>query len=345
MVGKLDPVVDDRIRAFERDAARGDPLARRRARAERLRAGEPLTALAPDLRLSSWNALEDEERLEVAQHVARALAARGMSLTVTDVGRYGPASDRPIARLRDERTDLVYALVPGGTLAPGLDARERARVAELERELMDSDDDALVDEEVDEEGDEAGGWPPRGPDVEVAPFLLATTSVPLGCAALERVVTRPDVGLNGVEAGDAYARWVSVTDLPAALRALGARLPTPGEVEWAARGGSSLLFPWGDDLAFYEVAFSERQWDAPALSLSPANQDGWPGTNAFGLRALGGASFWVGGAERLGTWGGAGESWPWQSCGEWRSVLPGVIWPRGEDPDDASTLRPVIGLA
>lgn len=89
----------------------------------------------------------------------------------------------------------------------------------------------------------------------------------------------PVVNVNILAAGS-YCRWV------------GKRLPTEAEWEFAARGGSNSLFPWGDELPDRQRAnFGNHVGTTTAVGSYPAN--------AFGLYDMAG-NVWQFMADRWG---------------------------------------------
>jgi formylglycine-generating enzyme required for sulfatase activity len=70
----------------------------------------------------------------------------------------------------------------------------------------------------------------------------------------------PSVFQDGPDAAQRPVEWISWNDSQAFLAALNAlglgrfRLPTEAEWEYAARGGTSTRFPWGEDSSYRELA-------------------------------------------------------------------------------------------
>ena len=190
-----------------------------------LRAAPSDTApLLPLLRLAAWNALTPEARLEVAQLLAAALGARSRPLTLLGVAGFGPNREQPVARYLDARTELVFALVPGGTLRPGLSEEEFAYLKRLG------------------EFHEAAEAPRQSEPIEIEPFLMSVAPVRAGFAGLPEFEYQDEVEIDS----DSFVPTsLSPEDVPDALRAVEAALPTTLQLEWVGRGGRGLLFPWG----------------------------------------------------------------------------------------------------
>lgn len=322
-------MTDRRLRTLERAARAGDPGARQQLRRERLRtAPEDVSALQDDLQLRTWNALPAAEREEVAGLFAGLLAVRRRPMDLLEVRGFGPGAEQPIARYRDRATGLIYALIPGGTLEPGLTEEQVERVLALgaPRGLL------LL---------------PRarsGTSVPVRPFLMSIAPVPVGCPTLPpglREGTWSEAVGQYVDPGRrAVPCYLAGQVLADAQRAAGARLPTADQLEWAARGGARELFPWGDDLGPFEEPFS-----AVSEELAPPRDAvrtwSWPRCSRFGLLAPGAASVWcVADEGRLRCWGGAHEWSPWGGPA-WLAAVNGFT--RADD-GDPHALLPVIPI-
>lgn len=321
-------MADERLRKAERAASAGDPEARRQWRRDRLRvAPDDVSPLVDDLQLERWNALRPDERVELAEQLGRVLEVRRRPMDLLDVRGFGPDAQQPVARYRDRATKLVFALIPGGRFAPGLSDAQLEALRAL-GEL----DDVCVD------------LPARQPEVAVAPFLMSVLPVTTDCPVMPATLRRG--ALTHVDHGRESATWyLAEEDLNPALAALGCALPGATEVAWAARGGLELLYPWGNDLRFEEVARATGDWAVPALALGLPSRAidaaGWPSANGFGLLALGGPAMWClrpdGGRC---AWAGAGEGWPWQGPGGSTLSVIGALHPAYED----ACLRPVITI-
>lgn len=325
-------MADETLRRAQRAARRGDREARRDWRRGQLRvAPGDVGPLLDDLQLEAWNALVTDERLEVAEQLARVLEVRRRPMDLLGVRGFGPDAAQPVARYRDRATGLVFALVPGGRFRPGVSPAQ----VEALRALGELDE--LDELELD--------LPPLRAEVQVRPFLCSVLPVTTGCPTMPAGI--PRAGLTSVfDEGDGAATWyLREADLDAAIAALGCELPGEDQVSWAARGGRELLYPWGNDLRFEELAHSTRDWTVLELALtlppSAVETAAWPAANGFGLLALGGPAMWCvrQGGERT-AWSGAGESWPWQGPGRSTLSVIGAVHPAYED----ACLRPVITL-
>lgn len=312
-------MADERIREADRKARTGDPEARRRHRREHVRAAPAdVSVLLPYLELTAWNALPEDERLEVAELFALVLEARRRPMELVDVRGFGPEGEQPVARYRDPATDLVFALVPGGQFEPGLTDEQVAALVELG------------------EFDPADGRPPGIQErVSVRPFLMGIAPV------------RPCEYMDDPEC-DFFDKFLNEIEVDSALRRRGCLLPDAHQLEWVARGGPApQLFPWGDDLALYEAARESRSWNIDQLANDVAEDEDmtrWPLANRFGILALGGPEMWCRDLTgELATWSGSTDAWPLQDRGRWLAAVCG--WVRPQSPDfaaDGGVIRPVI---
>jgi len=203
--------------------------------------------------------------------------------------------------------------------------------------------------------DELPGVGPMQPAIEfeIPSFLIADRPVSRRLAS----VLLPEADLSERRFNDALpdqggpvyltrGEGVQVTE------ALGARFPLELQWEYAARGGTTTLFPFGD-----------------APPRNGRELDGWMGgslhgaeliPNGFGLynlffgewcRELWRSSHGPRAAVHrscYATRGGGASMWPWQGRGEWFSCLSAVrlrcFSPGDSDAPHSAALRPVIEL-
>jgi len=310
---------DARVRAAGRAAL--DPVARREALRRHVRsAPDDVEPLLPYFELETWRQLALEDHTLIAELFARILAARVRPMSALQIAHYGQSQDQPVARFLDPATELVFALIPGGTFQPGLSEEELGAL------------------EAWGEFHEKPSAPTRTESVRVAPFLMSVSPIPACCAGL------PDFFLAPFDTHEeqAFPASLEPRDVPKALRLVGAALPTTHQVEWAARGGRDWLFPWGDELdLIWEGGEGAVAIEFPRdlRAVQP-----WPRANDFGLIALGGVSIYCTGTndDRLHMWGGAGMLFPWQGCGEW--CLSAGALSRLSHPDDGVGLRPILPI-
>jgi hypothetical protein len=164
-------------------------------------------SVADDLELSRWQRAAPARRAEIVKAIGAALD--GFALR--------PDGERWV----HEKRELEFAIVPGGRFVPGI-ARFEVRARQWFHSFNGEPSSSLW---------LAGSDAPcdLGPKAEadIGPFLIATT--PLG---------------DNMKLVDWKFDW---NEAVAICASLGMSLPTSVEVEWAARAGQDVLFPWGDD--------------------------------------------------------------------------------------------------
>jgi formylglycine-generating enzyme required for sulfatase activity len=135
-------------------------------------------------------------------------------------------------------------------------------------------------------------------------------------------VTNGAYGSSGNWAGDDQPRdSISWTDADTHCKSRGARLPTEAEWEYAARGPSDLIYPWGDDFVADNVVYEPNSRHQTAKVGSRPGGISWVG--AFDLS--GNVSEWVN--DRYDT-------------DYYETLVEGVVNPQGaENGTDASLLR------
>jgi len=135
-------------------------------------------------------------------------------------------------------------------------------------------------------------------------------------------VTNGAYGSSGNLAGDELPRdSVSWTDADTHCQSRGARLPTEAEWEYAARGPSNLIYPWGDDFVADNVVFEPNSRHQTAKVGSHPDGTSWVGVYDLS----GNVSEWVNDRYDADYYG---------------TLAEGVVNPQGaEDGTDASLLR------
>jgi formylglycine-generating enzyme required for sulfatase activity len=135
-------------------------------------------------------------------------------------------------------------------------------------------------------------------------------------------VTNGAYGSSGHWAGDDLPRdSISWTEAKTHCRSRGARLPTEAEWEYAARGPSSLIYPWGNDFVANNVLYEPNSRHRTAKVGSYPGGISWVG--AFDLS--GNVSEWVNDKYDADYYG---------------TLVEGEVSPQGvEDGTDATLLR------
>ena len=135
-------------------------------------------------------------------------------------------------------------------------------------------------------------------------------------------VTNGAYGSSGNWAGDELPRdSISWTDADAYCKNRGARLPTEAEWEYAARGPSNLIYPWGNDFVGNNVVYEPNSQHQTTKVGSRPDGISWVG--AFDL--IGNVSEWVNDQYDAGYYG---------------TLAEGVVNPQGaENGTEASLLR------
>ncbi|MER6915628.1 hypothetical protein ABT354_28485 [Streptomyces sp. NPDC000594] len=195
-----------------------------------------------ELTLDRWRSLE----LPAAQRFAQEVADRvgGRVVRVETVEHLGA----PLHRVRVERAEREFALIPGGTVTLGFDP-ERWRPTPGQ-----SADYAASLEQ---------GFG-HGPDLRAH---LARVLSP------RREVTLPTVlmAVEDEELGEGPHDIRAISDIPAVLAAEGLRMPGADEWEHACGAGAETLFRWGDTCPLDRVPYDDGD--------GPQHRPG-----AFGLR-------------------------------------------------------------
>ena len=254
------------------------------------------TRLFERLHADAWGSADESSRAAIAEDVAAACRAAKRSVVLTKERSNG----FPV--LRDERSHSDLVVVPRGTFARGYPAEKKEALARLFTALE------AVPPYKPTMSEEAP-WRPadlvRTEEArEVGPFLVAVDP--------------------GIPTNDA--------DLASALADDDLALPSSREIEWAFRGPSEQLFPWGDELPDW---LARKAYEHAIESLTDAaracGQDTSIAFGAFGVRDPVTLSVWcdsprdddpeLAAAFPFAFRGGAGECAPWQGCNEWMHWL------------------------
>jgi len=274
---------------------------------------------------------------------------------------------------------MTFSLIPGGTFQPGYDDALLKQLHVLYRKvtincLGESEDEIASSHpewlEMSEIIPVFASKVPRDlrlrPPITVSPILMATELVQSTMPDFDRFVdlSRSSRSVKRLAAhpflGGVNLRWPQVEPI---LQHYRWSLPTSEEFEWALRGGVSSLFYWGNEPplflregygSVYSAKECQASWEAlMSSSFAPDRERTWPWCNRFGLAAMVAQSTWCtptrvpGDPFPLIIRGGAADSWPWQACGEWVSLLSAVEGrrPLGACYADLAAVRPIIHIA
>jgi formylglycine-generating enzyme required for sulfatase activity len=265
--------------------------------------------------------------------IVNALVSQLNGFEVADATSY--ASEAPIRMfsLRERATGIVFLLIPGGTFMMGFDEAQKQALLSLRFQLMEADEqDIFIDESF---INNSSFWHPVHA-VHLAPFLLAR--FPLSWSQASQFISLDESNfiyrdyLDGLQVPNAEAAYLSVEAVEALLQVSGHILPSESQWEYASRAGTTTLFFWGNDLSNLYVV---ENFDEAALSDAASNRFGLVNMGFHGdicadtwhdnyEGAPSDGSPWLSGnrsnGERV-VRGGAADSYPWQGCGEWLSML------------------------
>lgn len=322
-----------------------------------------------------WRQISEKRFYEIVKKLPIAL---GEKYRLSGVSDATSPDEVPYMHLVHWPTNINFALIPGGHFTLGLSHHEVQQLHEIKsRSVKFFEEWEQVVGRRDEERAKvlqelyATDWYPKpnlidevlqmapymqpGHQVQVPPFLLA--SVPLSSDDLLKFL--PALSDSGQRLYNA-SNGDTVTYLFASeIKQLGNRfgdfvLPSEAMWEYAYRGGSTSLFPWGDALPEFDEEIDPRQ-RFPA----PTNPNLW------GLEFMGDhkelcADAWRAsynvqehmpgedGTLRQVVRGGAIDYWPWQGCGEWKmwlSAYRNFIYLKDDDTSsNQAAIRPAIML-
>lgn len=250
----------------------------------RERAGTHILVDAPELKsVETWTGTTNERRTQIAQDVANAASAFGLSYVEMN------NDSLPIAVFEHENR-MRFSLVPGGVFTRGLSAIEedflRSRLASLSK--------GTLSEEIQIFLDDAPAMRPVS-EVRVQPLLIAQapTEVVKPAAAAELFVSLPF------------------------------RLPTEREWEYASRGGIERELTWRGQVVPDDAWFNETLAGGSALANGFGLYDfglypevcGDPYRPTYAEHDE--AADLPVQEGPLVTRGGAAQVYPWQGCSEW----------------------------
>jgi len=224
--------------------------------------------LLTQLEISHWNSLSQNQQVLLVQRLTAHLNDVGYSLEKPRMERHGLNGIQPVVIWHDTSAHLDFALIPGGSFAPGYadkQLRQYQRVCRLIEQAQNDSiarmtneqtaDLTLEDDEFDARFEKVQLFAskavchlPQKPSITVAPFLMYTTFVPASTPGVRPVVDLPAwQSWEKLEADHSAIRlrWPMVDPV---LQHLGWQLPTSTEFEWALQAGKPSLFYWGDKL-------------------------------------------------------------------------------------------------
>jgi hypothetical protein len=271
-----------------------------------------LTGFPP---LAQWLPLSQKEKNEILRAAAGELRlAQPFALSLDE-----HMAPRVVIEYSAIGRTLAFRLVPAHSACLGLSERNLAAIHRI------ADEPQINVEEM-----------TPVIDIDIGPFLIAEH--PLDAAA-----ARALIGFQG-EDPDVFPAYLDEASALAAVRALGATLPSEIQWEAAAKAGADPLFPFGDELLSearlepwmrYDLAdplaarnpfgiggFFFAEWCADEFTASHApDAESLPGTRTIK--------------------GGAAYFWPWQDE-EWVWCLSSMRMPSTDLDKGVAVCRPVI---
>jgi formylglycine-generating enzyme required for sulfatase activity len=281
--------------------------------------------------VDDWNAASRARQLAVVAELLKG----DEHLEVRD-GRVYPAGGTRIVTVHDRKRGLDFCVIPGGTFEMGLSEEEETTLRSVDTRTGFEDYDEGGEEAYVEQFLSAASTMRPVREVTVPPFLLAR--FPLTMAVARRFLELDPSRRRTLGKADGSLASLHPDEIDKVLEAVGCRLPSESEWEYAYRAGSASVFPWGEEVL--------DAWEYADRASIPEEMDGWgavfsdeqvclSAANAFGLVSMGAVpevcadawhstfhgaptdgSPWIGGVDRV-VRGGAAEVFPWQGYGEW----------------------------
>ena len=246
--------------------------------------------LLMQLEISRWNRLSKHQQVALAQSLTAQLNASGHSMNKPRLEQHGP--NQTVLVWQNEPTQLDFALIPGGTFAPGYADEQLSNYRHICQLIEQGWHDAIVrmtkpgkgsldfkmdaaitpSDKVQLFGSRAVCDLGRKPSVTLSPFLMCTTLVPAATPGLRLTVDLPKwQSWEKLEATHSAIRlrWPMVEPV---LAHFGWDLPTSTEFEWALQAGNPTLFYWGDKLPvsiMERLVYVEHTDQLPNADLDP----------------------------------------------------------------------------
>jgi hypothetical protein len=296
----------------------------------------PMTMNFDLLRMNDWGrvALSDRERLavELSEHLRRTRA----DLEYVGLQAVGEsnAADSAVPVWRDATGQGRWVLVPGAEFRPGYSPQALERLRQ-QVALCEDADDGPTDE-----------WYEKlaaGPPVRVDPFLMLALPVLQSLPGISAMIRVQEPRLRQFDPRRHTPLALHESELMQVMTQNRWDLPTVQEMEWALRGGREALFPWGDELPWWEQLTNESAKRIYALAGSrkpdlveetldrlfeerfpddyATEVPEWRRANPFGIVDGNVCGCWARDGDQLSCCGGAADFYPWQGPLQWTYFL------------------------
>ncbi|MDB1089094.1 hypothetical protein PJ985_16150 [Streptomyces sp. ACA25] len=261
-----------------------------------------------DLRLAQWRSVDRPAAHRIASEAAELVGGRVTAVETVE------HLNAPLHRVRIERNDQEFALIPGGTVVLGFDLDAWQPTPEQAADFAES----------------LGHGFGRGPDLRAH---LAHVLSP------RRRVTLATV-LMAVEAEDLTGL---PADTPAVLAARGLRMPSSDEWEHACGAGATTLFRWGNTCPLDRTPTGDhsgphKQLNAFGLRIAHNTYSSELTSDVTAVHGGDGGESVCGGYGCMLAW------LPLATANRNPSMVEFVYGPDGEDLCEGFSTRPVLTL-